>query len=297
MAEPEHFETKNSTVIEYTLGYKNKAQNNYIKSSRSKNSFIDNKSSFLRDNQATSPISVSTYQNSNLISNSSNTIIRKIFNPLKVSNKYCQVLIVTVTTIILILVAALIAYSLVYFGVFFKRPGYQQTCSTSNPCEVDKNFICNGTCTCDSTKYWTGFICNSLEPFGNQCSGDYQCSYGLNCINSVCQCTSSYYFDGTVCQYKLSYGLTCSPCIYNCLKCNACNQCNDNQTLYCNATNFKCICKSPYYYDSFNQLCLSYGGYNTACLYNIDCNSTAGKLFREKDEIPSILDDFIKFKV
>ena len=209
MATTEHFRGKNSTVAQYSLGYKHNQQVKYIGETRNikENKLLINNSSNFNQNKTNDDTifnfneslnyDKSLQDNSLLLKNDSkkhrfSSKVENSSNPTKPGDtSKCRNYATVIFVMAFLAIAALVIFCIVYFGVLTTMPTYLQPCSTSNPCVYFKNLFCNGTCICGSDQYWNGTMCTNLITFGGSCTNTYQCDSGLTCSNSICQCTNT----------------------------------------------------------------------------------------------------------
>lgn len=193
-------------------------------------------------------------------------------------NFCCRILIIILTVTVIALVAGMVTFFVLYFGVYTKSPTYKESCSTSKPCATNTDLICETTCKCSSKKYWDGFKCANLLQFGSNCyGGTFQCQNGLNCINNLCQCLNTTYYSNDQCLPKLYFNSACSNCSYSttCPNCISCSQCQN--TFYCDPTSLICNCpSSDYFYDIFTKTCKTRSTFNSYCVSDNYCTQGSG---------------------
>jgi hypothetical protein len=193
-----------------------------------------------------------------------------------------RVLIIILTVGSICLVAGIVTFCVLYFGVMIKTPTYKDACSTTNLCASNTDLECEITCKCSSNKYWDGYKCADQLTLGSTCyGGSFQCQIGLSCINTLCQCSNSKYYTNGNCTQKKAYNTSCTSCSYTtCPSCLECSQCEDYLNLYCDSISLKCVCPvSTHYLDSFTGLCKPKGSYNYYCEQDSWCQVQALGLF------------------
>jgi hypothetical protein len=197
MANKEHFQGKNETVIQYSLGHKYNQQTKYIRETRP----IKENGMALKENPYSFSESLNYDRNPQDISMLIINDTKKQRFSSKVGNSRiaakpgeinkCRIYGAVIFMLAILAIIALVTFCIIYFGVLTKMPTHLQACSTSNPCVYFKNLFCNGTCICSSDQYWNGTMCTDLIGFGGSCTNTYQCDSELTCSNKICQCTST----------------------------------------------------------------------------------------------------------
>lgn len=140
-----------------------------------------------------------------------------------------------------------------------------ELCTTSEECREDLNLECiNGTCTCNTFRYWNNYECLLKKTINGTCNSTFLCqtTYGLVCDTSVspfiCTClpSTSWFWNGTYCDTKRPYGSLCASDEW-------CDQVNNNLICVQNAFiwfgnhsfNGQCGCPNTQYYDNATNSC------------------------------------------
>ena len=84
----------------------------------------------------------------------------------------------------------------IYINKCIMKKSYMEKCHLTSYCEDGKNLVClNGVCSCNSTQYWNGKICSTMNTFSKTCTSNSQCNSDqlLYCKLGNCVCNSNRY--------------------------------------------------------------------------------------------------------
>ena len=82
----------------------------------------------------------------------------------------------------------------IYINKCTIKRAYKEQCHLTTYCEDNKNLVClNGVCSCNSSQYWNGKICLTLNTFGKTCTSSSQCNINqmLYCNQGNCVCNAN----------------------------------------------------------------------------------------------------------